>query len=70
MKWAGGDPESGIADYQFAVCGTVLPDGSADDNAALLTPESTHRQNYYQSLRVGAIEGAVQIYYRIEAKNK
>ena len=52
------------------MCGNVLPDGSADDNAALLTPESTHRQNYYQSLRVGAIEGAVQIYYRIEAKNK
>ena len=70
VKWDGGDSESGIADYQFAAAGFVSPDGMSDDNGALLAPESTHKQNYVVSIRVGAIEDAPRIYYRITAKNK
>lgn len=71
VKWAGGDPESGIADYRFGVCGYVSTDGTSDDESALLSPVSTHRQNYYVSLRAeDAMSDSSSIYYRIEAKNK
>lgn len=70
LKWAGGDAESGIADYEVAGVQYVSPDGLSDDNGALLAPESTHRQNYFHSVRVGAIGDAPHMYYRIRAVNK
>jgi hypothetical protein len=52
LQWNGGDAESGIADYEVAVCGYVSPDGSTDDNGALLVPESTHKQNFFVTVRL------------------
>lgn len=70
LKWEGGDAESGIADYEVAGVEYVSPDGLSDDNGALMMPESTHRQNYFHSVRVGAIGDAPHMYYRIRAVNK
>ncbi len=48
----------------------VAPDGSSDDGGALLAPTSTHKQNYFRSLRVGALDSVPYFYYRIVGTNK
>ena len=69
LKWAGGDLESGIADYEVAVVETVASMAS-DDGGTLMVPTSTHRLNYFTSVRVGAIGDSPQFFYRIRAYNK
>ena len=72
LLWNGGDPESGIADYEVAAMAYVGYSGGAivDDDGALLLPESTHKQNWFKAVRVGAIDGAPRLFYRITAANK
>jgi hypothetical protein len=70
LLWAGGDNESGIADYQIAAMASVSADGSVDDGGALMAFTPTHKQNYFQDVRVGAIDTVPFMYYCIQASNR
>jgi hypothetical protein len=70
LLWAGGDNESGIADYQVAAMASVSADGSVDDDGALMAFTPTHKQNYLRAVRFGAIDTVPFMYYCIQASNK
>jgi hypothetical protein len=69
LLWAGGDNESGIADYEVAAMAWVAPDGSSDDGGTIIAYQSTHKQNYFRSIRVGAIDSVPYVYFAVQATN-